>query len=62
MLSYWKEIRLLAILTGITLEVVLRVLLTGGAGYIGTHILLKMLHRELDVLVLDTFVIVQKPV
>ena len=33
----------------------MRVLLTGGAGYLGTHILLKLLGRQLDVLVLENF-------
>jgi UDP-glucose 4-epimerase len=37
------------------LEALLRVLLTGGAGYLGTHILLKLLARQLDVLVLENF-------
>ena len=33
----------------------MRVLLTGGAGYIGSHILLKLLGRNLNILVVDNF-------
>lgn len=33
----------------------MRILLTGGAGYLGTHILTKLLGRQLDVLALDNF-------
>lgn len=33
----------------------MRVLLTGGAGYLGSHILLKLLGRQMNVLVLDNF-------
>ena len=33
----------------------MRILLTGSAGYIGTHILLKLLERQSDVLVVDNF-------
>ena len=34
----------------------MRVLLTGGAGFIGTHIALLLLERGYDVLILDSFV------
>lgn len=33
----------------------MRILLTGGAGYLGTHILLKLLGRQSEVLVLENF-------
>ena len=33
----------------------MRVLLTGGAGYLGSHILLKLLERKLQVLVIENF-------
>lgn len=33
----------------------MRILLTGGAGYLGSHILLKLLARQSDVLVLENF-------
>ena len=33
----------------------MRVCLTGGAGYIGSHILLSLLHYGHDVLVVDNF-------
>ena len=32
-----------------------KILIIGGAGYIGTHVLVELLHAELDVLVIDNF-------
>ena len=34
---------------------IMRVLLTGGAGFIGSHVALLLLERGLDVLILDSF-------
>jgi len=33
----------------------MRILFTGGAGYIGNHTLLQLLHERHDVLVIDNF-------
>ena len=33
----------------------MRVLLTGGSGFIGSHVALLLLERGLDVLILDSF-------